>query len=148
MTSHRVLERVRWILTGLAGLLFLGTIGELIALKHYDELTQKLPFLLCLLGLGALALSWRPDSRRRVLGIWITMGLTIVGSLFGLWEHLEGNAEFYKEIHPHATMRELLNQAVTGRNPMMAPGILAVAAALTLVVLYVSRAISITEPTI
>jgi hypothetical protein len=146
MNSRIVLERVRIILTCLAALLFAGTVAELIALKHYDELTQKLPFLLCALGLVALALSWRQLDPRWIAGIWIAMGVTIVGSLFGLWEHLEGNAEFYKEIHPHATTRELLNQAVTGRNPMMAPGILAVAAILTLVVLHVNRALLAPEP--
>mgnify|MGYP000959772493 CR=1 FL=1 len=148
MNTRLVLKRVRIVLTGLAAMLFAGTIAELIALKHYDELAQKLPFLLCAIGLVALALSWRDLASKWVAGIWITMGATVAGSLFGLWEHLDGNAEFYKEIHPHATTRELLNQAVTGRNPMMAPGILAVAAVLTLVVLQVSRALSTPESSV
>ena len=54
-------------------------------------------------------------------------------SLIGVWAHIEGNTGFEKELHPHATTTELVKAALTGRDPLMAPGILAIAALIAIV---------------
>src|SRR3954451_15181024 len=133
------LRTVRRVLTGLAALLFAGATGELIAVKHYDDKVQLLPFVLCGIGLICLMGAVLHPATRVVTLIRVAMLAIAAGSAFGVWEHLAGNADFYKEIHPHATTSTLVKQALTGRDPLMAPGILAVAALLTILVTYLAE---------
>ena len=64
------------------------------------------------------------------------MGAMLVGSLFGLYEHIEHNWEFAREIRPNATFSVLLTDTLHGANPLLAPGILALAAVLAIAATY------------
>ncbi len=130
--DHRLAAIRRWLL-GISAFLFVGTIGELIMLKHYDGTMQLLPFALCAIGFLGVALLSLARSPRLVLGTRVVMILIAASSLIGVWEHIEGNTGFEKELHPHATTTELVKAALTGRDPLMAPGILAVAALIAIV---------------
>ena len=87
MSERAALRRLTTFLHLLAAALFAGTIGELIAAKHYESTMQFVPFALCGLGLLALlALQMRP-TRPVVLAIRALMIVTAGGSLLGIYEH-------------------------------------------------------------
>jgi hypothetical protein len=74
----------------------------------------------------------RRPSRPALLALRLCMAVIAAGSLLGAWEHVEGNYEFAGETHPHAARWELVRSGHTGRDPLLAPGILAAVAAVTL----------------
>ena len=132
MSGDSTLRRLRIFLQLLAATLFAGTIVELLAAKHYADLLQLVPFGLCGLGLLTLGVVWTRPSRLTVLALRATMTVIALGSLLGVYEHIRGNLEFAREIHPRASTISLLQTAFTGRNPLGAPGLLAVAAAVAI----------------
>ena len=64
------------------------------------------------------------------------MAIVFVGSLFGIYEHVEHNLAFALGIRPNAVASEVLMDALRGANPLLAPGILALAAVLALSATY------------
>ena len=77
-----------------------------------------------------------------LLGVRAVMMATMLGSLLGVYEHIEGNLEFSKEVHRHATTMERIKQVLTGRSPLAAPGMLAVAALLLIAATFVTQSLS------
>lgn len=129
MSATIRLRQLRTFLFGLAAALFAGSIVELIAVKHDKGTLQLLPFALCAVGFVAIGLAWRTEPVGRALLAFRGLMLGIAGgSLLGVWEHLEGNYAFAHDIHPKASRMELLKATFYGRNPFMAPGILAIGA--------------------
>lgn len=59
------------------------------------------------------------------------MTIIALGSLLGVYEHVEGNLEFARELRPDASGWSLWREALTGRDPLLAAGVFAMAAALT-----------------
>ncbi len=136
ISSDQVLGRLRTFLLGLAAFILAGTIGELILEEHWDDAIQLLPFVLCALSFLAIVMVLlRPQRATLRLMRWI-VGITFVGSLFGIFEHLEHNYGFALEIQPNATTSTLVWKAVSGANPLFAPGILAFTALLALAASY------------
>ena len=143
MTSHtHALERVRTFLHAMTLLLFLGTIGELIAVKHYGEATKLVPFARCVLGCVALAAAWLRPGRCVFLAIRAFMVVTMFGSLLGVYEHIQGNLETSREIHKHLATTARIKAALSGADPIAAPGTLAVAALLLIAATFVSQALA------
>jgi hypothetical protein len=64
------------------------------------------------------------------------MTLVALGSLIGVWEHIAGNLSFALEIHPDLTIGQRVLAALSGANPLMAPGMLALAAILAIAATY------------
>lgn len=135
MSTDLILARLRRFLLLISASLCVGTVIELWLAEH-TEGTQLIPFVLCGLGLVAVGAAWfRPQKPV----LWVlrgVMGLVALGSLFGIYEHLEYNAGFYREIHPNATTAAVLGGALSGANPLLAPGILALAAILAWAATY------------
>jgi hypothetical protein len=48
--------------------------------------------------------------------------------LLGIYEHLENNFKFALEIRPNAVLSNVFWESLSGANPLLAPGILALAA--------------------
>jgi hypothetical protein len=142
MTARQVLDRLRLFLFSLSAVLFGGTIAELIAAKHWQEPLQLVPFALCALGLVALGLAWRWPSGRTLWGARVLMVVIAAGSLLGVYEHVEGDLEFARELRPDAAGWTLWRSALTGRDPLLASGVLAVAAALTIAATYATTALA------
>ncbi len=132
MIHERALRQLGRFLHLLAIALFAGTILELIAAKHYDEPTQLIPFLLCGLGIGLVALAWARPTARTIRWLRVAMLVIAGGSLLGVYFHVSGNMEFAREIHPDASFWTLLRAGLQGRDPLLAPGVLAVAAAVAI----------------
>lgn len=136
MSPELILQRLRQFLLLLAGFLCLGTMVELGLIEHWDDPPQILPFVLC--GLGLIAVVWfliQPKYKTARLLRWI-MGITLAGSLFGIFEHVEHNIGFALEIRPNATLGDVFFEALGGVNPLLAPGMLAVAALLAIAATY------------
>ncbi|MFN8446989.1 MAG: hypothetical protein U0175_39710 [Caldilineaceae bacterium] len=136
MSSEIILKRLRVFLLGLATFLSIGTIAELAFTKHWDSPLQLIPFVLCGLGLIALGLFYFKPMRRNVTILRWVMILNFVGSLFGVFEHVEENVNFALEIKPSTAGLDLVLKGLGGANPLLAPGMLALAALLALAATY------------
>ena len=114
-------------LYAIAALSCVGAGIELVLIGHVDSPPQWIPFVLCVLGLGASGVGLLAPGRfrRAVIGVAVALAL---GSAFGVWEHLEHNFGFAKEIQPTAPMSTWLVEAITGANPALSPGVFLIAA--------------------
>ncbi len=92
--------------------------------------------MLCGLGLTIVLLVLFRSKRRTLLALRIVMIIVALGSGFGMVEHLEHNVAFEMEICPNATISEVWLDALQGANPLLAPGILALAAVLAIGATY------------
>ena len=136
MSTDLVLSRLRRFLLAVSAILCVGTLVELIAVEHTESLEQWIPFglsALVLLGVGA---AWLRPDRQTLLVLRGVMVVTILGSLFGIYEHISNNIAFRLEIRPNADAADLLAAGLGGANPLLAPGILALAAVLALAATY------------
>jgi hypothetical protein len=59
-----------------------------------------------------------------------------LGSLLGVYEHIEGNIGLLLEVTPNATTAKIISEALGGANPLLAPGMLALAAVLAVAATY------------
>ncbi len=136
MSAEVVLWRLRRFLLLLAAGALTGTLVELWAAKHTEEPMQLIPFVLCGVGMLALAVAGVRPGRRSLLALRTVMGIVALGSLVGIYEHIENDAAFYQETHPDAAFAETVVAALQGRDPLLAPGILALAATLAIAATY------------
>lgn len=130
MSSEQVLARVRQFLLLIAAAVFVMTVAELLFLAHWSQTIQLLPFALSGWGLISLSLAYfnpGPGTIRFLRWSMIVIGLC---SLIGVYEHMANNLGFQMEIQPNATTWELLMATLEGANPVLAPGILALGAAI------------------
>ena len=136
MPSRTVEERLRLFLLGLSGAMCLGTIAELWLAEHTEQPLQFLPFILCGLGLAAIiAVLFRP-RRSTIWGLRFVMGIAAFGSLIGMYAHMSSNLEVVLEVRPNAALVEALWEAMGGAAPLLAPGILALAAITAMAATY------------
>jgi hypothetical protein len=136
MTSADILSRLRRFLLVFSVSLFGGTVVELSLVNHTEDAVQLIPFVLCGLGSVAALVALLRPQRATMLGLRVCMGLVVCGSLFGIYEHLESNVEFQREINPRQPTGSMMLSALGGANPLLAPGMLAVAGVLALAVTY------------
>ena len=136
MRSEILIGRYRKFLLLVAGFICVGAVVELWLEEHTGDPVQLIPFVLCGLGLVAIIVTLMRPRRTTVRILRIVMGAAIVGSLFGLYEHVEHNLEFALEIRPNAVPSDLVMEALGGANPLLAPGILALAAVLAIGATY------------
>lgn len=131
-----VLSRLRRFLLIVAGLLFVGTVGELWLINHMEDPVQLLPFVLCGLGTVAVVAVLLRPRRATMLALRVVMSLAVIGSLIGVYLHIESNLAFIREINPNAPTGEVIMGALGGANPLLAPAILALAATLAVAATY------------
>jgi hypothetical protein len=146
MSAETTLAHLRRFLLSIAGVLFVGTLVELWFTNHMEEPAQWIPFGLCGVGLAAAGamLAW---PRRAVrLGLRVSMIVVGLGSAFGIYEHIANNVAFQLEIHPSAALPELVAAGLGGANPLLAPGILGLAALLALAATYQAAALTPPAP--
>jgi hypothetical protein len=141
MSAQRLVERYRLFLLGLAAFLCLGTVTELILTEHTQEPLQFVPFVLCGLALVVIVAALFRPTRAALLSVRIMMGALVLGSLVGVYEHLESNKEILLETKPGLAPLDMLWRAVTGAAPLLAPGILVLVAVLALAATYAHPAL-------
>lgn len=119
---------LRRALLALAGLTGAGLVGELLLIGHTEEALQLAPIIVGgLTALGALWAAKSPDTAapRPLQALSVALVIT---SAIGVWEHLESNLEFERELRPDQSTIEALLGAFSGSSPLLAPGALVVAA--------------------
>ncbi len=142
MNADTILFRLRLFLLLLAGFLFVGTLAELVFLNHTAQPVQFMPFVLCVIGIVAVAAAVLRPQRNVLLSLRVIMVIVAVGGAFGAMLHLVNNVSFKLEISPNASVLDLVTAAVAGGNPLLAPGILTIGALLALAATYYHGALS------
>jgi hypothetical protein len=130
MNSEQSLARIRQFLLIISAGVFVMTVTELFFLSHWTETIQLLPFLLSSWGLIVLALAYfnpNPTTIKILRWSMVVIGLC---SLIGIYEHMANNLGFQMEIQPNATTWDLIMATFEGANPVLAPGILMLGAAI------------------
>ena len=94
MNADLLVNRYRTFLLLVAGFSCVFTVVELWLEEHTGSPTQLIPFILSGLGVAAIAAALVRPQRITVTLLRTVMGATLVGSLFGLYEHIEHNWEF------------------------------------------------------
>lgn len=136
MKDRTVEQQFRFFLLVLSALIFLGTLAELSLIEHTEGLVQLLPFMLGGLGIGTVLVMLYVPSRRVIIGVRAVMAGIVLGSVFGIYEHVAHNYAFEMEVSPGSTMGEVIWKALGGASPLLAPGMLALAAVLTVIATY------------
>lgn len=127
------LQRTQRLLYLLAILVFLASMVELLAAKHYKELEQLIPFAIAIIGILSVLGNWLRPTTWTVRWMQGFMLLSAGASLLGMYFHISGNMEFVRELRPDASFGAALRQGFTGRDPILAPGVLAMGAFLALI---------------
>ena len=109
---------------------FVFTALELLLLEHTETLVQWIAFGLCALGLGCAVILLKSPSRRQLNAARMSAGVIILGTLYGIVEHVLHNMELELEIRPSATWMDVIWPSLTGAAPLLASGILIVGALL------------------
>lgn len=130
MSAEILVSRFRTFLLLVTGTSCVLTIVELWLEEHTGSPPQLIPFVLCGLGTVAIAAALFRPRRTALRLLRIVMGVMLLGSLFGLFEHIEHNWSFAQEIRPSATFSVLLSDTLHEANPLLAPGTLALSAVL------------------
>ena len=135
-SAAEVLRRLRRFLLLLTISLFAGALVELWLVGHTEDVIQLVPFVLSVVGIVvSLLVYFRPSSGTiQVMRIW--MAVVFLGTLLGVYFHIEGNVLFQREVDPSATTSQLVWEGLGGGNPLLAPGILAIAALLAIAATY------------
>ncbi len=136
MSAEIIVERLQRLLLGLAVFMVVGTLGELIVIEHYQQTEQYFPIVMsvvALISLGAAIVRPQRWTFQVMRAVMIVLGLV---SLLGLYYHITGNFAFELEIRPNATLSEVFMDALGGANPLLAPGVLGIAAVLALASTY------------
>ena len=141
MDASIIVQRLRRFLLLLATAMCVGTVVELLLAKHTEDPLQLLPFLLCGLGFVALIAVLQSPQRLTIWFLRASMGLMMLGSLIGVYQHLVNNIAFQIELKPGATISDVWLKALQGGNPLLAPGILALAGLIALAATYYHPAV-------
>src|SRR5687768_2676135 len=108
MNVADVLRRLRQFLLVLSVLLFGGSLIELWLVGHTDGWIQWIPFVLSTAGAVASGFVLLKQHAVTVRLLRACMGLVLLGTLFGVYEHITGNIAFAREVDPTASTSVLL----------------------------------------
>ena len=114
----------------LAAGVFVTTLIELLAAKHYGEAFQIIPFVVTVVCLVMTVVGWFRTSPRIITTMKWLMGLTAIASALGVYFHVKANIAFVTDFHPDASFADIARGAFNGRDPILAPGILLLGAIL------------------
>lgn len=146
MSPELALARPRRLLFGVAAAAFAGTIVELVLAEHWEEAAQLIPLVLAMVGLATVVAGAFRPSRATLWLLRAAMLPVALGTLLGVREHLEGNAEIFVEVNAGAALPEAIWGALSGAAPVLAPGILVLAAVIALAATYQHPALAAEQP--
>jgi hypothetical protein len=107
-----------------------GSIIELLLAEHTGDWVQYIPFAVSALGVVAVVAALRVPGLRSIQFLRGVCALAIVASLIGGYKHFAANYELEAEVNASATMGTWIWGALFGASPLLAPGVLALAAVL------------------
>ena len=132
-------EPTRWFrrfLLGVAAAVYAGAAVELVLVDHYEDWKQLVPFVVIVLGLGTSAWLASSPGASAVRAVRVVAGLAVAAAGVGVGLHLWGNLEFVREVNAGAGFAEALWDALSGGNPLLAPGMVALAGVLAAAATY------------
>lgn len=115
---------------------YLAAAVELVLVEHYEEWQQALPFGMIALGSLAASWAWRSPGRTSIRSARWAGVLATMTALVGVYFHVEGNLGIAREVHPDASGAEVFWDALSGGNPLLAPGMIALAGVLAAAATY------------
>ena len=136
MVPTSVDGRIRGWLLALSAIIFPVTVIELYLTEHFEDTQQYIPFVVSGLGFAAVVLFALLRNKPMMWVLRLVMVAVIGASLLGMYYHLSGNFAFELDIRPNATRDEVVMDALRGANPLLAPGILAIAGLISLIATY------------
>ncbi len=142
MNAELILTCLRRFYLIFSGLIFAGSLLELVAINHTKETLQWTPFLLSALGIGLVAWVLFQANRTALLALRAGMAAITAGSLVGMAVHLAGNLRFALEVSPNLGLVQRVLAALGGANPLLAPGVLAMAAVMAVAATYAHPALA------
>lgn len=118
------------------GAMCLGVIAELALTGHTEAPLQWAPLIACALGLAVLGWALIQPRRAALRALQGVMIVAAVAGAVGTFAHLSGNLELAREARPDAAQSAPVLAALTGGNPPLAPGAMAVIALVGLAATY------------
>ena len=116
------LATIRAVLLGALAIGVLGTIGELILLRHIDKVTQWIPLVLLVGTLPILAWHAKTPGASSVRALQVLMVAFVAAGVLGVGLHYDGNVDFERELQPDEHGWTFLRKTVAGATPVLAPG--------------------------
>ena len=120
--DSETLATIRALLLGALAIGVLGTIGELILLRHVDKATQWIPVVLLAVALPIVGWHARVASASSVRAVQILMVIFVAAGILGVGLHYDGNVDFERELQPDEHGFTFLRKTVAGATPVLAPG--------------------------
>ena len=107
----------------LTALLFmlLGTALELYLLDHFEDTLQLIPLLCIGILIALISISFFHKTKQVLRFIKVTLVLTALSGLYGIFLHLRANYEFELEMKPTANSWDLIIESMSGALPALAP---------------------------
>jgi hypothetical protein len=120
--ESETLASIRKLLLGALTVGVMGTIGELILLRHIDKPAQWIP--LAALSAAVPILIWHAlsPSAASVRTLQVLMLAFAVLGVVGVGFHYDGNVEFERELNPSEHGWTFIRKTVAGATPVLAPG--------------------------
>lgn len=136
MSETVEVKHYRQFLLILSAFIFAGSIIELEFIEHYESTVQWVPFVLSGAGLLGTITALIKSSSALVRTLRYLMIVIFAGGIFGMYQHLDHNFIFAKEIQPNLSTMEAFMEALYGASPFLAPGILCLGALLAYAALW------------
>jgi hypothetical protein len=102
-----------------------GTAAELVLTGHFEGLTQPIP--LGVIALCILVVAWQTfsQSSASLAAFRLTMAVSILSGVLGIYLHYQGKVEFQLESNPSLAGWALFEKAMKAKNPpILAPGMM------------------------
>ena len=120
--ESETLASIRKLLLAALAVGVIGTVGELILLRHFDKPAQWIP--LAALATAVPILIWHASapSAASVRTLQVLMLAFAVLGVVGVGFHYDGNVEFERELNPNERGWTFVRKTVAGATPVLAPG--------------------------
>jgi hypothetical protein len=127
-TGNSTRDRV-WIVTHKALLLILvlgllGTLGELVLLRHWGGVREIIPFVLVVVAVPVLIWNLATESPSSRTIFQVTMVAFLMAGVAGSWFHFTANIGHEQESNPGLALGAAVRLAIGGSTPTLAPGAL------------------------
>ena len=100
-----------------------GTLAELTLLAHYEDVAQRLPLALLVIGLIVVVVDQIAPRRWTGTLLQLSMVMFVGAGLLGMFFHFQGSKQFQLEMDPTMDGMELMWHVLRAKSPpTLAPG--------------------------
>src|SRR5580765_629060 len=120
--ESETLASIRKLLLAALAVGVIGTVGELILLRHFDKPAQWIPLVALATAVPILIWHALAPSAASVRTLQVLMLAFAVLGVVGVGFHYDGNVEFERELNPNERGWTFVRKTVAGATPVLAPG--------------------------